>query len=249
MLLPNLRGNYSFLPGIEPFSSGVIASRGYEIIHVTLDRLPPYREGFEIIDAHLRAEKRPRTALCGIELRSPVPFTRAGFTEFNAGYQALLEDWNLKVGGHNPIARTNVAPQRHPPEEPVLFAFSYTAPAGHDMRRTFVVAGAGEFRAGSLEQAEVVRGGETTPDAMREKAAHVMATISRRLAGLGVGWSEVTTLDLYTVQPIEAALGPVMLDGIGSAAIRGLRWYHARPPIVDLEFELDARGVRIEQYL
>ena len=29
-------GGYRFLPGIAPFSSGVVAAAGYQIVHVTL---------------------------------------------------------------------------------------------------------------------------------------------------------------------------------------------------------------------
>ena len=47
MLLPNPAGNYHFLTGIEPYSSGVIADPGFEIVHVTLARPCPYREGFD----------------------------------------------------------------------------------------------------------------------------------------------------------------------------------------------------------
>jgi hypothetical protein len=129
MLLSNHRGHYRFLPGGYPYSSGVVADDGHEMIHVTLRQLRPYREGFEGIEAHLREAGLPRQALCGIELRSPEPFTRAGFAEFNRGYRALLESWDLLVEGENPVARTNVVPKWLPPAEPSLFGFSYCAPA------------------------------------------------------------------------------------------------------------------------
>src|SRR5438128_1786149 len=83
MLVPNERGNYQFLPGGEPYSNGTVAASGFEILHVTLRRPVPYREGFRLIEARLGEAGRPKAALCGIELRSPAPFTRAGFLEFN----------------------------------------------------------------------------------------------------------------------------------------------------------------------
>jgi len=43
-----------------------------------------------------------------------------------------MQDWGLLVEGHNPVARTHVAPEVQPPVEPVLYAFSFTAPAGRD---------------------------------------------------------------------------------------------------------------------
>jgi len=249
MLLPAPNGDYHFLPGIEPYSSGVIADPGFEIVHATLLRPVPYQAGFARIEALLRGIGRERSALCAVELRSPEAFTRTGFVEFNQGYRELLESWGLIVDGQNPVARTNVAPLSSRPDEPSLFGFAYTVPARAGSERTFVVAGAGELRGGALEEAPVVRAGETSPDAMCEKAAYVMSVMTKRLAGLGVGWEDVTATDIYTVQPIEALVCPVILDAIGAAATRGVRWYHARPPIDALEFEMDARGVRMEQYL
>src|SRR2546428_6072816 len=38
-------GNYRFLPGIAPFSSGVIALPGYQVVHVTLRAPIPWRGG------------------------------------------------------------------------------------------------------------------------------------------------------------------------------------------------------------
>jgi hypothetical protein len=245
VLIPNPRGDYHFLSGIEPYSSGVIADPGFEIVRVALLGEVPYRSGFARIGEHLEREGRSPQALCAIELRSPAPFTRAGFVAFNEGYCALLEEWDLLVDGRNPVARTNVAPAWAAPGEPSLFAFSYTRPAS-SAPRTFVVAGAGELRGGPLLEAPVVRPGETGPDAMGEKAAHVMSIMTRRLAGLGVGWDGVTATDVYTVQPIQELAGPVILDQIGRAAAHGLTWYPSRPPIDELEFEMDARGVRVE---
>lgn len=138
-------GGYRFLPGISAFSSGTVAMPGHEIVHVTLASPLPWRDGFVRIDRHLRGENRPRTALCGIELRSPQPFTFDGFAEFNEGYRGLLKEWNILVGEDNPIPRTNVAPVAAAPSEPSLYAFAYTVP-GTTPAPTFIVAGAGEMR-------------------------------------------------------------------------------------------------------
>lgn len=249
MLQANARGNYQFLPGGEPYSSGVVAGAGYEIVHVTLRRPAPWREGFNRIEAELRDAGCTRHSLCGVELRSPAPYNRAGFLEFNRGYRALLEEWDLLVDGQNPVARTNVAPVWAAPSEPCLYGFSYTVPAARDTARTFVVAGAGELRGGSIEAAAVIRPGETSPDAMREKAGYVMQAMSRRLEALGVGWDQVTVTEIYTAQALEPLLGPVIMERIGASALHGVRWHPARPPIDELEFEMDVRGVRVELFI
>ena len=227
-------GHYRFLPGIAPFSSGVAAAAGYQVIHATLRAPIPWRDGFALIDRHLRSEGRPRAALCAIELRSPAPFSFDGFDTFNAGYQALLADWKLLVDGANPIARTNVAPVSGAPREPSLYGFGYTTP-GAPPRPTFIVAGAGEMRDRGVGFEGIVRHGETSAAAMRDKAAHVMRTMQARLHGLGVEWSDVTTIDIYTAQPIEAFLADTVLAPAGAAAIHGVRWFPSRPPILGLE--------------
>ena len=53
-------GGYRFLPGIEPYSSGVVAMPGHEIVHATLQAALPYREGFALIERHLAGIGRAR---------------------------------------------------------------------------------------------------------------------------------------------------------------------------------------------
>jgi hypothetical protein len=242
MLKPCTKGNYRFLPGIAPFSSGAVADPGYQVIHVTLRRPLAYRKGFELIDAHLAAEGRPRQALCAIELRIPEPLTGEGFDTFNAGYRALLTEWDILLNGENPIARTNVAPVVGAPSEPSLYGFAYTTPGGPDTP-TFIVAGSGETRDRSLDARGLVRFGETSPAAMREKAAYVMGVMRDRLHGLGAGWPDVTAINVYTVHPIESFLADVILREAGAAAIHGVTWYLSGPPVKDIEFEMDMRSV------
>lgn len=237
------KGGYRFLPGIPAFSSGVVAASGWEIVHVTLAAPLPWRDGFARIDGHLRAEGRPRAALCGIELRSPAPFTFDGFARFNDGYRALLDEWGILVDGDNPIPRTNVAPLVAAPREPSLYAFDYTV-RGDTPTPTFVVAGAGEMGDRARGADGIVRRGETSPEAMREKARFVMGIMAERMRALGAEWSRVTTIDVYTAQPIHGFLVEEILGPAGPAAIHGVRWFPSRPPIEGLEFEVDMRGLR-----
>ena len=233
------KGHYRFLPGIPPFSSGAVAMPGYQVVHATLRQPVPYRKGFERIDAHLRAEGRPRQALCAIELRIAEQLTPQGFDSFNADYRALLTDWEILLDGENPIARTNVAPLVGAPSEPSLFGFAYTA-VGDAGSPTFVVAGSGETR---RDVGGIVRVGETSPDAMREKAQHVVGVMRDRLHGLGADWADVTAINVYTAQPIDSFLADTILRQVGAAAIHGVTWHLSRPPVTDLAFEMDMRGV------
>ena len=247
MITENPCGNYFFLKGIEPYSSGVIAAPDHEIVHLTFRQPLPWRQGFAAVSAHLKKAGRPRAALCAMELRSPAPFTMEGFITFNNQYCEVLEEWGLLVDGLNPIARTNVAPLHDPPASPVLHAFSYTLPSP-GAAPTLVVAGAGELRGAALVAEGIVQRGRTDSQAMEEKAAYVLEVMEERLLGLGGSWELIHTADVYTIHP----LGPIaakIWDKLGPAARHGFRWYRTRPPVVDIEFEMDLRGTRTELYL
>lgn len=242
-LIDNPLGGYSFLSGIAPYSAGAVAAPGYEIVRATLQSPLPYRRGFDLVERQLASEGRPRSALCAVELRAPQPWSFAGFAEFNAGYVRLLDAWELLLEGRNPVARTNIAPELLAPNEPALYAFSYTVPRSDPgSPPTFIVAGAGELPEGVLSPAAIVRPDQTSAAAMVEKAAFVLGLMRERLAGLGVGWADVTAIDLYTVHPLEPFLRE-LLGQIGPASAHGLTWHYSRPPIIGLEFEMDMRGV------
>jgi hypothetical protein len=240
-LIQHPTGDYLFLPGIAPYSCGVVAAPGFEIVHVTLHRPLPYRAGFERIEQFLAAAGRPKAALCAIELRSPRPFSFAGFAEFNAAYAAILKSWGLFVDGRNPVARTNVAPEVSPPPEPALHGFSYTRPDERGQAPTFVVAGSGELPEGVLAPEFIVARGDTSPAGIRSKASFVLDLMENRLLGLGVGWSAVTDANLYTIHSLDRLLPEVILRRMG---LNSAHWHYTRPPIEEIEFEMDLRGVR-----
>ncbi len=241
MLVQNKRGNYSFVRGIAPYSAGVVAEPGFEIVHVRFSRYVPLRNGFDAVEAHLKKAGRPLQAMCGMELRSPKPFTFAGFNEFNAGYVDVLKKWDILLDGLNPVARTNIAPAVHPPAEPSLYGFSYTAPS-NVTRKTFVVAGAGELPEGSLDPKDVVRRGETSAAAIQEKARFVMGLMEGRLRELRAGWGDVNTTDVYTVHDIRPFIEVELLKRLEGGAAHGITWHYSRPPIETIEYEMDLRG-------
>ena len=239
-------GNYQFLPGIQPYSCGVVACPGYEIVHVTFHQPVAYRAAFDRITDILSAEGRPQAALCGVELRSPRPFSFAGFAELNSEYAAILERWGVFVRGINPVARTNVAPVIHGPTETVLYGFSFTRPGNEETPRTFVVAGAGELPEGSLDREEIVALDDTTPSGMLSKSRLVMELMERRLQGLGCNWSEVTRVNVYTAHFCPSLITDVVLPRAETANRDGIVWHNSRPPVEEIEFEMDVRGIRTE---
>ena len=142
-------GGYRFLATSPraPYSAGVVAMSGYEIVHAVTRRHVPVDKGFALIERHLAALGRPRTALCGIELRGAMPYTLDEWSApdgFNERYRSVLRSWGLFVDGYPAVARTNVVPVVAPPSEQVLHAFSYTVPA--DTSGSSASSSAGEAR-------------------------------------------------------------------------------------------------------
>jgi hypothetical protein len=78
---------------------------------------------------------------------------------------------------------------------------------------------------------------------MKEKAAYVVEVMRDRLHRLGADWPDVTAINVYTVHPIESFLAEVILRNVGAAAIHGVTWHLSGPPVKDIEFEMDMRGV------
>jgi hypothetical protein len=241
----NPKGGYRFLPGIEPYSSGVIAEPGHEIVHATLTHPLLWHEGLVAARRYLKWIGYEHHALCGVELRCPEPHTMDGFIDFNRDYRALLEEWDVLVDGENPVARTNVAPVTSPPSETVLFGFSYAIPS-NSYATTFVVAGGGELPTRKLDEQRIVRLGEVTPEALLEKARCVVDIMRTRLEGLGATDEQLTMIDVYTAHDLRASLEEVLIPGLPAAAGIGVRWFYSRPPIRNIEFEMDMRGVRQE---
>jgi len=238
-------GGYRFVKAVFQYSAGVAAQPGFAIERVRFVRPPNLAEGFDAIAAHLKQRGRPPTSLCGCELRSPAPFSEEGFTAFNRNYVQTLERWGLVNGDTNPVARTNVCPVHEPPSQPVFHAFSYTVPDDAGSPPTFVIAGGGEAPEGHPNYRDVIVClGDTSPDGLRQKVRYVVAEMTRRLEALGFSWQDAIATQAYTVHDI----GPLMWQELvqPGAARAGLTWQYTRPPIVDLEYEMDVRRVARE---
>lgn len=243
-LVPFAAGGYAFLEGVFPYSQGVIALPGFAIERARFARPVPMPEGFRRIADFLAARGRPRTALCAAELRSPRPFSFGGFGEFNRGYVAVLEDWKIFRDGRNPVARSNVAPEVDPPAEPGFHAFCYTVPAPR-APASFVVAGSGEWPEGSRFPEDIVARGDLSPAGLATKVRWVLETMSSRLRGLGTSWESASVTQVYTVHDFH----PLLREIAARAGTGSLVWHYCRPPIAELEFEMDLRGVSVEQAL
>ena len=79
---------------------------------------------------------------------------------------------------------------------------------------------------------------------MREKGSYVLGEMERRLGAFDLSWADTTATQVYTVHDLH----PFLADEIvrRGAARSGLTWHYARPPVRELEYEMDCRGVTSE---
>jgi hypothetical protein len=237
-------GGYRYIKGVFQYSAGVAAEPGYRLERVRFANPVPLQEGFRRIEQIIKDAGRPLSAFAACELRSPAPFTEEGFTAFNKIYVGTLKDWGI-FGDNNPVARSNVCPEVSPPAEPSFYAFSYTVEDAN-AAPSFVVAGSGEAPEGLGNYADhTIARGDVSPSGLRQKAQWVLGEMERRMSALGFGWGQTTGVQLYTVHDIH----PFVADEIAKrGAMRaGLTWHFNRPPVRELEYEMDCRGVAIER--
>jgi hypothetical protein len=240
-------GNYRFIPAVFQYSSGAAANPGYEIERVRFDKMPSLADGFAQIATYIQAAGRPLTSFCACELRSPAAFTEDGFRRFNEHYVKTLAEWKIFDGTTNPAARSNVCPEIDPPGEPSFYAFSFTRPS-QGAAPSFVIAGGAEARGGAGSYPErIVRYRDLSPDGLKEKVRFTVGAMESRLGEFGFTWKDTTAAQAYTVHDFH----PVVADELvrRGAARSGLTWHFARPPVIDLEYEMDCRRVMREMVI
>ncbi len=233
------------MPGVFQYSAGVAALPGHEIIRVRFRKPVLLEEGFRRIEQIIGAADRPMTSFCACELRSPAQFTEEGFKAFNDLYVGTLERWGVFREGVNPVARSNVCPELNKPDAPSFHAFCFTVGAP-EAAPSFVVSGSGEAPEGKgTYRDNTVCRGDTSETGLREKARFVVSEMERRMSALGFGWVDTTATQVYTVFDFHPIVADEMVRR--GAAEHGLTWHFNRPPVVDLDFEMDCRGLNLER--
>jgi hypothetical protein len=238
-------GGYRYIPGVFQYSAGVGALDGFQVERVTFQNPVQLGDGFAFIERYLTDQCVPLVAFCACELRSPAPFTDAGFISFNRHYCGTLERWGVMKDDKNPVARSNVCPEVDKPAEPSFHAFCFAREVP-GASGSFVIAGSGEAEEGHASYRErTVRFGDTSPSGLREKGVFVLERMEQRMAALGVTWSDTTAAQVYTVYDLH----PFLQDEIvrRGAARHGLTWHLARPPVQGLDYEMDCRSVPVER--
>ncbi len=240
-------GGYRYIPAVFQYSGGVAAEPGFRLRRVRFAEPLPLVAGFAAAEKIMTRAGRPVSAFAACELRSPAPFTEEGFKAFNLIYVGTLTKWGIydEKTKANPVARSNVCPEIAPPPEPSMHAFTFTE-VDADAGPSFHIAGSGEAREGGASYKErIIRIGETNPDAMLEKARWVLGEMERRMGLLGFGWKDTTAAQVYSVHDIHPFVASEIVRR--GAARHGITWHYCRPPVVDLEYEMDCRGIEHEQ--
>ena len=219
---------FRFLPADGPFSSGVAAEPGFDIVRVRLPHHTPLTKGFHAIEQAVQWSHRPINALCALELRIPKPFDRVEWKDFNDGYIAQWNSWGATVDGRIPGARTNVAPEIDPPGGASLYAFCFSMPSERG-GKDFVISGATEP--------------EGTPGGLPAYWSAIVKELENRMKALGVGWADATETQLYAKRADHDLFESHDLPRFAEVIRPGLRWVFARPPIETLKIELDVRRV------
>jgi hypothetical protein len=234
-------GNYRFIPAVFQYSSGVMAARHYEIERVRFIEPEPLARGFRQVAQYIKDAGRPLTSFCACELRSPAAFTEEGFRAFNLEYVKTLAEWGIYDGTTNPVARSNVCPEIDPPSEPSIYAFSFTRP-NRGQTPTHIISGSAETREGAGSYSDrTVRYRDLSPEGLKEKVRFTVSQMESRLAAFDTALDECTGVQAYTVHDFHPVFAEELVRR--GAARFGLTWHFARPPVVDLEFEMDCRYV------
>lgn len=240
-LIHNQAGGYKIQPGGSVYCAGVRPDDGFEVVRVVLRPWIPLDRAYAFIERHMQSVARPVQAFCGIELRVPAPLTFDQWSSFNVPYLKQLREWGLIFDGQSGVCRSNIALAMKAPDVTAVCAFSYTVPTAEKVT-TFFLSGTADIDSSG----KIIAEGDTGPAAMHKRARFTIDTVGATLRKLKVGWEDTTQIALFHVADIPNLWGPTLLGELGEAVRRGVLVYHARPPLVGAEVELEARAVRQE---
>ena len=242
-------GNYRFIPAVFQYSSGAAALPGYEIERVRFDKWLPLADGFAQVAKYIQAAGRPLTSFCACELRSPAAFTEDGFRKFNEHYVKTLARVGPLRRLHQPGGAQQCLPRDRSAVRAVILRL-LVHPAGPSGTPTpsFVIAGSARSARGRGSYPErTVRYRDLSPEGLKEKVGFTVGAMEGRMGELRLRLEGCDRrAGLY-----RARFSPGLADELVAAAprVRGLTWHFARPPVIDLEYEMDCRRVMREMVI
>ena len=223
--------------------AGRAAQPGYEIRRVALPLTRAAREGFERIEQCSRGGPAAHLVL---RLRAALarPVHRAGISRLQRGLRG-------DAGKMGPVRRQDQSGRTQQ-------RVSRDRSAGRALVPRLQLHGGGGRGGAELRGRRQRRGDGRTRELPRAHRA-LWRDHARRDAGKGAlrarrngapsrragsGWADTTAMQVYTVHDIH----PFFADEIvrRGAARSGITWHYNRPPVQDLEFEVDCRAVSHE---
>ena len=174
-------GGYRFIPAVFQYSGGVAAEPGYRIERVTFRDAGAARGRVSRASrASSRPRGRPLTAFCACELRSPEPFTEAGFRPSTSSTSARWPKWGIYRRPHQPGGPQQRLPRDRAAGRALASMPSPSPSPARDAAPSFFVAGSGEAREGERNYREhTVRYGDLSPQGLAEKARWVLGEMER----------------------------------------------------------------------
>ena len=234
-------GSFSYLPGGLAFSNGVLAEKDHRISEWEFAQPLPLASAFDRVGEELRRVGSDWTALVGVDLRSPVPFTPEGFARFNDDYLSVLgSHYPLTDGQKPPFVRTNVSPIHNHLSEPCVRAVQVVQlQPGH--QGDFVLSGVAENR-GAPTPENTVAYDDVSDSGMRAKVEFVATTLATRLAQLGLSGQDARIVDVYTTHRLDW-LADELTRTFGAIGRFGVHYWLASPPVTELEFEMGVKSI------
>ena len=240
-LIDNKAGAYRILPGGSVYCTGIVPYQGYEVVRVLLRPWIPLERAYAFVEKHLKSVGRPIQAFCGIELRVPAPLTFSDWSSFNVPYLKQMREWGLIFDDQSGVCRSNIALALKAPDVTSVCAFSFTVPTSEKVK-TFFLSGQADIDSSG----KIIAEGDTGAAAMKKRARFTIDTVGATLGKLGVSWEDTSQIALFHVADIPDLWGSTLLGNFAETVRRGVLVYHARPPLVGAEVELEARAVRQE---
>lgn len=240
-LIDNQPGAFKIAPGGPVYCAGVVPYEGHEVVRVLLRPWIPLDKAYAFIEKYMKRIGRPVQAFCGIELRVPAPLTFDQWATFNVPYLKQLREWGLMFGDQSGVCRSNIALALAAPGTTSVCAFSYTVPTNERIP-TFFLSGTADIDS----TGKIIAAGDIGPEAMQQRARFTIDTVAATLGKLNARWEDTTQIALFHVHDIPDLWGSTLFGRFGDAVRRGVLTYHARPPLVGAEVELEARAVRQE---
>ena len=234
-------GNYRFIPAVFQYSSGAAASSGFEIERVRFDSLVPLAEGFAAVAKYIAGRGTAADLVLRLRVALAGGVHRGWLSRFNQHYVKTLAEWGLFDGTDQSRRAQQCLPGDRPAQRAVVLrVLVHPAEQRHvaDLRHCRRRGSARRHRQLSRADRALPRSqpgrvegeGRFTVRRNGAPARRVRFRLERHHGGAGLHRARFSS-------------GCRRRTGAPGATRSGLTWHFARPPVVDLEFEMDCRRV------